>query len=72
MAKAIHAQIHAAVFVPGGLGIPSFTTKNSLPGDFKGMELDYKADGLYVSYKNVTFVVPSANVASVVLAEPSK
>ncbi len=61
-----HAQLHQTIFVPGCGNL----TATLSPTKMTGLKMLYTPDGLVVDYNSVTFVVPLANVACAVLAEP--
>lgn len=58
------AQLHAPVDLKGVI-----TKKTLNEDDMKGAEFSYSVLGLKVKFKGETFIIPSANVAAVVLHE---
>lgn len=69
MAKITWVRVHQEVFVPG---LNKNMQKTMTPGEYPGIEMDYQPDGLYVSFKGVDFIIPTANIVSAVFAPKAK
>ncbi len=64
--KVRFVKLHQGIFVPG-TGSLSDTLE---PSRHSGIVMFYTTEGVEITYKNINFIVPLANVACAVFDEP--
>lgn len=63
-----YVQLHTSAYVPNAGNLsPTLEWNNKT-----GIRMFYSADGVLVSYKNVEFIIPLANVVSAVFASEAE
>lgn len=61
-----HVQLHAVPFVEGcGQLKSTFSSQN-----YVGMKMVWTPDGVLVDYKNISFVIPLANIIAATFVAP--